>query len=110
MGVGIGCEEHDGPGQNPCLVGTTRPFFASIAGKRVQGRQANASVGIVQHRHQVVHRLLRDEMVEEQAAVMAHIGALIAQAFPDGRERVETGAHQGAQRRASMMGNRQLVE
>jgi hypothetical protein len=106
MGVRIGRKQSHGAGEHRRLLGTARAFLAPIAGQRVQGGTADAGVRIVEHRNQVVHDLLGHETIEEQAAVMAHLGALVAKAFATGGKRVETGAEQGAIGRPGAMGNR----
>jgi hypothetical protein len=49
-------------------------------------------------------------MVEEPAAMMPHLGALVMQPFADGRKRVKTGAEQRAISLACVMRDRKLAD
>jgi hypothetical protein len=66
MRIRIVCNKSNRPRQNSCLVGATRALLAPVARQRVQGRTTNPSVGVIEHRHQVVHDLGHEEVIQKR--------------------------------------------
>ena len=110
MRIGIADNESNRTGQNLCLIRTTRSLLASIAGQRVQGGAANATVRIFEHRNQVVHDLRHEEVIEKLTAPKAHISAVMPKTFSYCRKSVETRTQQSTMRTPGVVRDRQLVQ
>ena len=109
MRIRIVCNKSNRPRQNSCLVGATRALLAPVARQRVQGRTTNPSVGVIEHRHQVVHDLGHEEVIQKLTAPITYIGAVMAKRLPYRRKGGETAPQQSAMRATGVVRNRQLL-
>ena len=75
----------------------------------MQGRTTNPSVGVIEHRHQVVHDLGHEEVIQKLTAPITYIGAVMAKRLPYRRKGGETAPQQSAMRATGVVRNRQLL-
>src|SRR3984893_18178522 len=106
MRIRIVCNKSNRPRQNSCLVGATRALLAPVARQRVQGRTTNPSVGVIEHRHQVVHDLGHEEVIQKLTAPITYIGAVMAKRLPYRRKGGETAPQLSAMRATGVVRNR----
>ena len=98
MRIRIAGNKRDRSWQNLCFFRAARAFFAPVARQRVQSRTANATVRVIEHRDQVIHRLWNEEVIEKLTAPITHTRAVMPKTLWYRRKRGETISQQSAMR------------
>jgi len=110
MRIRVACNKRDQSRQNLCFFRAARASLAPVARQRVQSRTANATVRVIEHRDQVIHRLWNEEVIEKLTAPITHIRAVMPKTLSYRRKRGETISQQSAMRTRSVVRDRQLPD
>lgn len=110
MGTAIAGQQRHGARQHLGLVRTASPLLASIASQRVQGRDADARVGVVKHAEQIAQRRRFKVAVKKSTAVIADVGAPVMKPFAYIGKRLDPEPHQLPEGLRRAMRNRKVVD